>query len=260
MNIRKICENKKNQKRTTIALDEQGSLWISTGSLAEKPKWRQILFNENYKGYYPSCDFTAICATGKDFVVAAMGEDGLPYVFRSMMGGVWESVNLMCGNLVMGYQRARGKILEILYETLTRQLFMLCENGELLVLPDCPKCARIRKVSEEKITGGYFSDDRDKIILMAETGKNMEVSWEEVSQLRISSDFAEQKRREGAVLADLREINMDNLEEWLSTQKKDRCILFLCDYGVRSDQAAKYARRKGYYQAYSLGGERLKLY
>lgn len=46
----------------------------------------------------------------------------------------------------------------------------------------------------------------------------------------------------------------------IEIQEKERCILFLCDYGVQSDQAARVARRKGYHQAYSIGGEKLKLY
>lgn len=262
MIIRKACKNKsgENGKCSYIGLDDEGNLWTYTGLCSEPEEWTPVLFNEMYQDYYQTCRFTAICATKQEFVAAGIGEDGLPYVFRSMMGGIWERVNLICGNPMLGYQRAEGKIVEILYEVHTKQFFMLCENGELLTLPDCPKCAKINRVSEERIIGGYFSEDGSTIIIITDTGKEEALRWNEVSQIRGSSDFAEKKIKEGGILIDLRNIDIDTIEDWLSTQEKERCIFFLCNYGIQSDQAARFARRKGYHQAYSLGGERLKLY
>lgn len=261
MIIKKICKTVNKHKRLPyIGLDEKGSLWILTGSLSKEKEWIPIEFNELYAGYYPACQFTAICATEKDFVAAGMGEDGLPYVFRSLMGGVWESADLLCGNLLMGYKRAVGKIVEILYDFNTKQLFMICENGELLTLPDCPKCAKICNVSEERILGGHFSEDGSKIILITVDRKEVPIEKESISQIRVTSDFARKRIEEGGDLVDLRKMSMEATVDWLKTQPKEKCILFLCEYGVQSDQAAKYARSIGYHQAYSMGGVRLQFY
>lgn len=57
---------------------------------------------------------------------------------------------------------------------------------------------------------------------------------------------------ENGVLLDLRKIDEDEVEDWLSNQPKDKFIVFECEYGVRSDRAAIFVRNKGYNQAYSL--------
>lgn len=262
MIIKRVCKNVNESGNASfyMGLDNQGSLWASTDASLPEEKWELIAFNTIYKGYYPVCRFTALCATEKDFVAAGLGGDGLPYVFCSLMGGVWESVPLLFGNSLTGYQRAGGKIIEILYDSRIRQLFMLCGNGELVTIPDCPKCAKIRKVTDEKVLGGFFSNDNRMIILTTAAGEELRIPKEEAVQIRISSDYAEMKIKEGGILVDLREMDIDNLGEWLETQSKDQFIAFLCNYGVQSDRAAEYARGKGFYQAFSMGGARLDLY
>lgn len=260
MTIKKVCKEIKHTDcvQTWIGLDDRGSLWISTGSAASSEEWKPILFNQMYKGYYPECHFTAIGATENDYVAAGIGEDGLPYVFRSLMGGVWESINLVCGNQLSGYQRVLGRIVEILYDVKTRQLFMPCDNGELLTIPDCPKCAKIQKLTDEKIVKGSFSEDRRYIILITDKGKELRVGHEEAVQIRISPDYADKRINEGGVLVDLRKMQEDDVEDWLDTQPKDKFIAFICHYGVQADRATKLARKKGYENAYSLGGARLQ--
>lgn len=260
MIIKEVCKYAGNRTcfPPYIGLDEKGCLWLAAEDCQQEKKWKAIDFNNLYKGYYPMCSFTAIGATDKDFVAAGVGEDGLPCVFRSLLGGVWENVNLLCGNQLAGYQRASGKIIDILYDCITKQLFMPCENGELLIIPDCPKCAKIYRVSEERIVGGHFSEDGRNIVLITAAGNEVEIKKDEASQLRVTSDYAEKRIKEGGILVDLRKMDEDDVGEWLQSQPKSRFIAFLCYYGVQSDRAAKYARSKGYYQAYSLGGERLK--
>lgn len=241
-----------------IGLDEHGDLWISTGTIDDN--WKPVAFNSVYKGYYPICEFTAIGATEREFLAAGKGRDGLPYVFRSLRGGVWESVTLLCGNALTGYQRASGMIVNILYDQKIKQIFMICENGELLTIPDCPKCAKLDRISNEKIISGRFSKENGKILITTISGKEFAIERERAVQIRVSSDYARRKIKEGGILADLREIDADDVEEWLQTQPKERFIVFLCNYGVQADRAAEYARKKGYYQAYSLGGEKLNIY
>ena len=136
MDFIQICEQK--NMNLKIALDKEGNLWKSNA------EWQPIAFNENYQGYYPFCTFTAIAATDVDFVAAGMGEDGLPYVYRSVMGGVWESANMLAGSPLNGFVRASGKVNRIVYDGTSRQIFLLCANGELVTMPDCPRCVRVR--------------------------------------------------------------------------------------------------------------------
>lgn len=247
------------KSQSYIGLDNQGNLWMSSSSPFQEKDWKPLDFNMMYQGYYPACHFTAVGTTEKDFVAAGMGKDGLPYVFRSLMGGVWESVNLICGNKLVGYQRASGRIVDILYDEKTKQIFMPCDNGELLTIPDCPKCAMIQKITDEEVAGGYLGEDNKKIILRTATEKEVIVDLIDAVQIRISFDFAQDKLREGGILVDLRKIDIDDVGEWLTTQPTDRFIAFLCEYGVQADSAARYARRKGFHMAYSLGGERLRI-
>ncbi|RHR22565.1 rhodanese-like domain-containing protein [Clostridium sp. AF19-22AC] len=258
MIVKSVCKKiiDKGLELSYIGLDEHGSLWMSTDSEPLNKEWKPIDFNTIYKNFYPVCKFTAIGATEQDFVAAGTGEDGLPYVFRSLLGGVWESVNLLCGNSLIGYQRASGMIVDIIYDQKIKQLFMICENGELLTIPDCPKCAKLYRVSDEKITSGRFSKDNSDILITTSSGKELAIEWESAVQIRVSPDYARQKIKEGGILVDLRETDLDDIDEVLDTQHKESFIAFLCNYGVQADQAAKYARRKGYHQSYSLGGVR----
>lgn len=75
-------------------------------------------------------------------MAAGIGEDGLPCAFRSLLGSVWE-------------------------------------NGELLIIPDCPKCAKIYRVSEERIVGGHFSEVGRNIILITAVGNEVEIKKDE---------------------------------------------------------------------------------
>lgn len=58
--------------------------------------------------------------------------------------------------------------------------------------------------------------------------------------------------------ADLKKMQVDDVEDWLRTQPKDRFIAFLCHYGAQADRAARYAREDEYREAYSLGGARMQ--
>lgn len=202
-----ICEQK--NMNLKLALDKDGNLW--KGGAA----WEPVSFNENYRGYYPQCTFTAITATDMDFVAAGMGEDGLPYVYRSVMGGVWESANLMAGNALNGFVRVSGKVNRILYDSPSRQVFLLCANGELVTMPDCPKCVRVRKVSDYALTDGEIQKDGEdfpagrraagkRLVLTDEHGGTVVLSQYEMTQVRASLSYVKEQLKKGGYLIDLR--------------------------------------------------------
>ncbi len=276
MDFIQICEQK--NMNLKIALDKEGNLWKSNA------EWQPIAFNENYQGYYPFCTFTAIAATDVDFVAAGMGEDGLPYVYRSVMGGVWESANLLAGSPLNGFVRASGKVNRIVYDGTSRQIFLLCANGELVTMPDCPKCVRVRKVTDCALVDGQIQTEINgllpeqsisgqRLVLINERGEKIILNQYEMTQVRASLSYVREQLKKGGFLVDLRKkegaetdflggirkeqvlhIESEELEEWLSVQPRELFVAFLCEYGTQADEAAHYARRHQFSRAYSLGG------
>ena len=276
MDFIQICEQK--NMNLKIALDKEGNLWKSNA------EWQPIAFNENYQGYYPFCTFTAIAATDVDFVAAGVGEDGLPYVYRSVMGGVWESANLLAGSPLNGFVRASGKVNRIVYDGTSRQIFLLCANGELVTMPDCPKCVRVRKVTDCALVDGQIqteingllpeqSTSGQRLVLINERGEKIILNQYEMTQVRASLSYVREQLKKGGFLVDLRKkegaetdflggirkeqvlhIESEELEEWLSVQPRELFVAFLCEYGTQADEAAHYARRHQFSRAYSLGG------
>lgn len=163
--------------------------------------WEPVLFNETYAGYYAPCHFTALAATKNDFVAAGFDPDGRPCAYRSLYGGVWDQVPLLGGNPISGWARPRGRINAILYDRPTNQLFLLSSSGEVVTLPDCPKCVRIRQVCDQPIISGEIREDR--LWLRLEDGSHLGVSMANALQLRISYSYARKclaKASGGAVI------------------------------------------------------------
>lgn len=238
-------------QRPFLALSEDGRLFRKMPG----KEWEDVNFQECYKGYYPDCLFGAIAATDVDYIAAGIGQDGLPYVFRSLLCSVWEMVNLTGGNRLGGYVRASGRVNEILYDSATKQIFLLCDNAELVVLPDCPKCVKITKPSDCSLLHGRIEDG----ILYISTlkGEMLKVPVCEAMQIRVSLSYARQQVQKGGQIIDLRQTDPDGLPEILDGLPKDRFLGFICEYGIRSDEAAQAARQRGFEQAYSLGGSNI---
>ncbi|MEE0199479.1 MAG: rhodanese-like domain-containing protein [Muricomes sp.] len=238
------------EPRPSLSLTDDGNLWKKMPESA----WEPVRFQETYQGYYPFCRFTHLIATDVDFVAAGLGEDGLPYVFRSIWGGVWDMVNLTGKDLLNGYVRVSGKVNEMLFDCRTKQIFLFCDNGELVTLPDCPKCIKIKRVAEEALIHGSIA--QEVLCIQTASGSRVNVPLREAVQIRVSVSYAKQKVKEGGTIIDLRETELDDLPDILDEGRlrKDLFLGFLCEYGVQADEAARYARRHGFAKAYSLGG------
>jgi|GEM_PF-1599426 hypothetical protein len=251
-------------KNPALGLAADGTLWHSE----DKKSWEPLDFNEMYAGYYPSCTFTALEYCTRGFVAAGLDKDMLPLVFQSLSGGVWEMLNLASYSPIALYTRATGKINRILSDETTGQLFLLCANGELVTLPECPKCVQIAKVSDKGITDGWIEDGA--LILILEDGVQLRKSLFEARQLRISLSYAKERLSLGGYLVDLRiaghirpdkfadsiPVSPDQLPDWLSGISKQTFLAFFCEYGVNADAGAQYARVYGFQNAYSVGGVR----
>lgn len=261
-NFVQICGD--TERNVLLSLASDGTLWRSEGEKV----WEPLCFNQMYAGYYPSCTFTALKYCKRGFVAAGLDNDALPFVFQSLSGGVWEMLNLTSYSPMTLYPRATGKINRILSDETTEQLFLLCANGELVTLPECPKCVRIVRVTDKAITDGYIEDGA--LILTLEDGEQLRKPLREARQLRISLGYAKEQLSLGGYLVDLRTagnigsdkfidsilVSPDQLPDWLSEVSKQTFLAFFCDYGVNADACAQYARIHGFQNAYSVGGIR----
>ena len=251
--------------RPILGLTPDGKLW----KMNSCEDWEEMKFNEIYQGYYPTCSFTALECFDQGFFAAGLSEeDGYPYVFGSLLGGVWDQLNLIGKSPISDYVRVTGKVNGILCDENTNQVFLLCDNGELVTLPDCPKCVRIKRVAEVGIKEGYINGEA--LQLMLENGEKLRVPLHEAVQFRISVSYAtHQLTKTGGSLVDLRGEERQSVErrieggisvlpldvpDWLNSVPKDAFIAFFCSYGINADDAVRYARSKGYSNAYSLGG------
>lgn len=269
--FKKICELGQNRRK--LALDEAGGLWRYDSG------WQPVDFNGLYGGYYPSCRFTDLCATDKDFVAAGISENGMPAAYRSLLGGVWDQISLMAVSPVSGCVQVLGCPVALLWDKDTHQLFMVCDSGMLVTIPDCPKCIRIRHITDQaiiraKLTEGYIQAE------LADQSR-IRILIQEAVQFRASFSYAGMcLNRDGGWLVDLSvglrgrktaqdeifdsicspdqyvHLETESVGDWLSTVNKDRFVAFICDFGIQADEAASYARARGFFKAVSLGGWR----
>lgn len=248
-------------KQTRLALSGEGTLWKEADG-----EWTPLGFNETYAGYYPACVFTALTYTRSGFVAAGLDERGAPHVFRSLLGGVWNETQLLAALPEGGYARAEGRINAILSDD-AGQIFLLCEDGILVTLPDCPKCVKLMRAADEPLLGGRI--EGSAVVICTASGE-IRVPYGEAAQYRVSYGYAAQKLARGGVLIDMRiepagELPVspktlravpETVCETLEGLERDGFIAFVCDFGSRADTAAAYARAHGYRRAASLGGAR----
>lgn len=264
MNPVLVCRNE--ELGGSLGLSVSGDLMITT----DDQTWELFDFNAQYAGYYPSCRFTAIACCSGLFYAAAVAPDGLPWVFSSLMGGVWGPVNLISVSVDGGNLHPTGKVLRILYDVGENQVFLICENGELVTLPDCPRCIKVKRVTTKDIADAWIDRDSKEIVMHCGDGTEYQIPLREAVQYRATLDYIKQQLVSGGYLVDVRGqdlydsesvensvcVPLEDLPDWLEELPRNTVLAFFCQKGIRSDKAADYARRKGFSHAYSLGGLR----
>jgi rhodanese-related sulfurtransferase len=163
-------------------------------------------------------------------------------------------------------------VLRILYDETQRQVFLVCDNGELITLPDCPECVRVQRIIDEPVADGALEEGNIVFSLAAGGQKRFPVGA--AAQRRVSLEFTRRKLAEGGVLVDLRPeavrktevspeqdllgkgipLSIEHVDQWLGAQDKERPVIFVCRSGVQADTAARRALNSGFVYAYSLGG------
>lgn len=222
-------------------------------------------FNSYYRGYYPFCKFTAVAERGRCIYAAGTDEGGNPHLFLSVDGAAWEE-RVIVSRFHLTKASAYGRIQNILPAPDSELVFLVTENGYLVILPDCPKCVRALQLSEIPIGEGWISGN--KICLRDIHGKVIQYFRDVAMWYRCAWTYAAPHLGKDGVLLDLRgkesrqEIPIpgaipfeeDYLDIFLTEAPKESYLFFVCERGMKADDAVSLARARGYEKAYSLGG------
>lgn len=223
-------------------------------------------FNTAFRGYYPTCRFTAAARAGGLLYLAGVDENGRVRLFTSLTGGVWDERNVAETSRFAPPAIPESPVIKILHSPEENQVFLVCCMGQLVTLPDCPKCVKIRSVRNGEVTDARM--ENGEIIIDFADGQSRRVPVRLAAQYRISETFAAKLIGEGAALIDLRTheeyekihfpgaVNVEYAaaQEWLSGKPKDKTYIFICRTGVLSDEIAFFARGAGFEKSFSMGG------
>ena len=243
-----------------LGRDDDGRLYIKSDD-----QWELFDFNSIYSGYYPPCRFTALAACGGFFHAAGTDDNGRPHLFSSMSGSAWEERPLATRDPMGDLITVNGNVIGIIGHEEQRQLFLVTDAGQLVTLPECPKCMRVHALGGRPAGARLCGSD---IIVDMEDGTRTLLSVNALTQYRVSWTYAAGLFAKGAVIADLREkdnfalgnipnsvnVPFSALSDWLTARDKAEVILFLCRTGTLADEAADFARAGGWLNAYSMGG------
>jgi rhodanese-related sulfurtransferase len=232
----------------------------------EKDSWEKFPFNEQYKGYYDSCSFTALAYSGGQFYAAGLDDKWRPHLFVSVLGTVWGEQSLQEVRPNRESKWLKGRIIKILFSDKPFQVLLLTDQKELAAIPDCPMCMVIRELPETPIDAVVKPP---WIEIKWKSGKTEKVSIHSVAQYRISWTYGAKlvHDHKASIIyitgpypdrfvdypIDKRLSSLE-VERWLEDQNEDDWLLFLCETGTRSDRSAELAQQLGFSHAYSLGG------
>lgn len=223
-------------------------------------------FNAYYEGYYPKCRFTASASGESLDLLAGTDEFGIPHLFARTGKTIWEERNIAT-RFQFTKKKDYGDVKTILIEEKLYQIFLVCENGYLITIPDCSQCVRAWHISDEKLKEGWI--EQGKIYLCDIQGKEFSYSVSAAAQFRCTWSFAEPYIRDGCILLDLRasenrksfkipyavSCTRERLEVLMKGYPKEKYLFFVCERGMKSDEAARLFRERGLQRTFSLGGE-----
>ena len=224
-------------------------------------------FNRKYEGFYPMLHHGLYRKIAENHhFLAGLDEEERPRLFWSLTGSEWEEKKLLIRSNFGSVRQPESEIVEILEEPEEGQTYLVCAAGELVILPDCPKCITMKRVRLEQgvtiLGAGLAGQQKDaceddeerecRLNLMLSDGSKREIPLAFFRQYRVAFSFAKKLQEAGAELIDVDET--EDIEKLLSEKEKNNCLIFLCRTGRRADEAAEYARNHGFKKAYSAGG------
>lgn len=257
--VQNICETEDHAVR--LGIDNYGVPYFERSCKRECYD-----FNAEYRNNFPTCTFTAAARARGLFYLAGVDSENRPHLFSSLLGGVWEERNLIARQFAGDYISPTGSIIKILEDEEENQIYLICNSGQIVTVTDCAGCVKIRNLPRGDVQNAELRGKN--IIVYFADRKTVCVPLRSVVQYHISLFFAEEQQRQGAVIVDLRAgsefqkrhlrgaINVPNnvMPTWLKEQPAEQTLIFVCKTGVHSEQAACYARKRGYRNSFTLGG------
>ena len=258
--MKKICENPAQQ--CSLGLGEDGELYILRDG-----EWRNLAFNERWADRFPACTFQDILCARDDFYAAATNLDGTAAVYATLRGETFTPIRLIEQHPWADGKPPRGGAVRLFFEPCMRQILLVCSGGDVVILPECPKCAKILHVTDQTVFDAAYTDHR--LTLTEEGGRTEEISLATADRIRVSVSYAKRACEAGGTLIDLRPeearrkegrlrgaltVDPEELDDYLAGVDRDARLFFICRFGTVADQAAWHAWRMGFQNARSVGG------
>ena len=115
--------------------------------------WDIFDYNKEYAGYNKPCSFKEVLITRNRIAIIGQHEDGSPVVLFSSLGSVWteRSVNYTDEHGMIKWVTNHPN--DICYDAARDQFFLVCNNGEVLILPSCTKCNKSFIINQNNLNG-----------------------------------------------------------------------------------------------------------
>lgn len=259
--MNRISENPVTGRKLTLA--EDGDLCVY-----KDVQWQRLGFNERFAGEFPPCTFQDILYARDDFYAAGTADDGQAVLYSSLTGELWTPVNLT----EQHYWEEKGRLpkggaVKLFFEPCMDQLLLVSAGGDVVILPECPKCVKILHVTDQRVVDAAYADHC--LTLTEEGGQTEEISLATADRIRVSVSYAKQACAEGGELIDLRPeearrkegrlrgavtVDPEDLDDYLENKDKGTRLFLICRFGTVADQATWHAYRLGFRNARSIGG------
>ena len=262
----RICENLVTGLRLALAGD--GDLYVY-----KEKQWQALGFNERFAGEFPPCTFQDTLYARDVFYAAGTTDDGQAVLYFSLTGELWTPVNLREQHFWSDGQLPKGGAVRLFFEPCMSQILLVCSGGDVVILPECPKCVKILHVTDQRVVDAAYADHC--LTLTEEGGQTEEISLATADRIRVSVSYAKQACAEGGELIDLRPeearrkegrlrgavtVDPEDLDDYLENKDKGTRLFFICRFGTVADQATWHAYRLGFRNARSIGGVHLGLH
>jgi hypothetical protein len=131
--------------------------------------WTALDFNATYRGYYPPCTFTAVCATGQRTAVAGTTRDGKPVVYFSEQGTVWYERELTYSDEVSAATPLAARPNVLTYDFVRDTFILGCDDGMVMYLPSCSHCNECYRLpGAPRVTG--IAINRGRVMIVGTDG------------------------------------------------------------------------------------------
>ncbi len=219
--------------------------------------------NKVYKTVSGSGKYCDVVKWGKNVAVITSDRHRIQY---TLLGGVFSDVCLdfFEESDIPDYYGKTFVINDI--DVVGDQLIAGCNEGIVLIITDCMKCYKLKKVCDFDITK-IAVDNVYMTVYGAAVGERAKVPLDVVRQSKIAPSEVRQKVENGAYLIDVRDkadflaghiecavnIPIDSIEK-IGEYPANSTLVFYCYSGNRSGRAVETARGLGFVNVYNAGG------